>query len=347
VGPAGRERVNDRGERLFRNTLFGFGFDAQTVQDCWMNRTTEGARNTYRRMLRYYDEGLEALGIDSATIDTLQKAEAAMIAVGRWLAKSRRADGKLDTLAPTVVENVKKAVGVMYRYNSSWGHLSDSRALRAMIRNLKMKKPRIIRPLRLPVTIVQVWRYLRTLPPAHRKTRADLVRVAVVQARLLGRLRHTEVIQMDAEATDPTPMGWPFLVRLKGGTDLTEITIPRLREQALCAVHHLTELRDRLRDEKTTNDNSHTSFWVRENGMLMTTPHLRKASAEIMQAAGARNSRGYLLKHAMMTALRGAGMLAEDLSLYARHKPGSSTFTRYVDWSDSLKAGLKKVIKKR
>jgi hypothetical protein len=331
---------------MFRNTLAGFGFDAQTVQECWMNRTTESARNTYRRMLRYYDEGLEALGIDYTTINTLQKAEAAMLAVGRWLAKNRRTDGKLDTLAPTVVENVKNAVGVMYRYNSSWGHLSNSQALRAMIKSLKIQKPRIIRPLRLPFAIVQVWRHLRTLPPAHRKTRADLVRVAVVQARLLGRLRHTEIIQMDAEATDPTPTGWSFLVRLKGGTDLTEITIPRLHEQALCPVHHLSELRDRLRSERANNNNNHTSFWVRENGTLMTTPHLRKASAEIMQAAGTSSSRGYLLKHAMMTALRGTGMLAEDLSLYARHKPGSSTFIRYIDWSASLKAGLKKVLNK-
>jgi integrase len=179
------------------------------------------------------------------------------------------------------------------------------------------------------------------------KTRSELVRVAVVQARLLGRLRHTEVIQMDAEATDPTPTGWSFVVRLKGGTDLTEITIPRLRERALCAVHHLTELRDRLRSEKAKNDSSSTSFWLQENGSQMTVPHLRKASAEIIQAAGSHNSRGYLLKHAMMTALREAGMLAEDLAQYARHKPGSTTFTRYVDWSDSLKAGVIKVTNKK
>jgi hypothetical protein len=125
---------------MFRNTLAGFGFDAQTVEECWMNRTTEGARNTYRRMLRYNDEGLEALHIDPTTIDTLQKAGATMLRVGRWLAKDRRAEGRLDTLAPTVVEEVKKAVSVMYRYNSGWGHLSDSRALRAMVKNLKIER---------------------------------------------------------------------------------------------------------------------------------------------------------------------------------------------------------------
>ena len=77
-----------------------------------------------------------------------------------------------------------------------------------------------------------------------------LVRVCVVLARLFGRLRHTEISQMDAEATNPTPAGWNFVVRLKGQADLTEISIPRMREQALDAVLHLEVYRDLLRMER-------------------------------------------------------------------------------------------------
>jgi hypothetical protein len=46
-----------------------------------------------------------------------------------------------------------------------------------------------------------------------------------------------------------------------------------------------------------------------------------------------------------MTALREASMLADDLAECGRHKPDSYTFHRYVEWSESLQAGMSKVLK--
>ena len=170
--------------------------------------------------------------------------------------------------------------------------------------------------------------------------------------RLLGRLRYTELAQVDAEARDPTRTGWPIVVRLKGQTDLSEIEIPRLKEQALCPVRHMEEWRRRLRAEKANrgdeddvkDDGANTSFWIREDGRQMHLAELRDAGKRIMQAAGTNDTHGYMLKHAFLTALRDAGMLAEDLAAYARHKPGSATYTRYLDTTDRLQAGMKKVL---
>jgi hypothetical protein len=331
--------VNDRGEDLFRFTLAACGHDDDTIDECWHARTTQGSRDKFRRLLRYYDEGLEALNIHPISINSTSKAESAMLQVGRWLANKRP-----KPLLPSVIENVAGAVGVMYGYNTNWKRLKESRPLRAMVRRLKWQRPKIVRPLTLPVPIVKVWRYIRSQLPSHEKERKVLVRVCVCQARLLGRLRYTELAQLDAEETDPTPSGWYFIVRLKGHPDLTEICIPRLREQALDPVLHLLELRNRLRAERARHGSNETSFWVRENGKAMSTPELRRAGAEIMQAAGTRDTRGYLMKASMMTALREAGMLADDLAMYSRHKPGSNTYTRYVDWSKTLKAGIGKVL---
>jgi integrase len=158
-------------------------------------------------------------------------------------------------------------------------------------------------------------------------------------------LRYTELFQLDTEATEPTHTGWRFVVQLKGQDDYTEIFVPRLKEQALCPVLHLEVYRDLLRVERAEHGQSSTSFWVRPDGQLMKVPEIREQGKRIMQAAGTRSARGYMLKHMFMTALREAGMLAEDLAEYGRHKAGSSTFRRYVDWSGSLEAGMKKVLR--
>jgi hypothetical protein len=44
-----------------------------------------------------------------------------------------------------------------------------------MAKNLKVERPRTISTVSLLVSIVQVWRHLRKLPPAHKKTRAGLM----------------------------------------------------------------------------------------------------------------------------------------------------------------------------
>ena len=332
--------MNDRGQTLFWRTLGTvFAFEDDDIHACWGDRTSAGGRNTYRRLLRYVDEAYEALHIDSVTLDTAAKAERALMHACRWLATSRP-----EPLSPSVVETAKNAACVMYSYNTAWTPLAHSRPLRAEIKRLKMARPKVVRPLRLPLPIVKIWRYLRQLPPSRKKNRITLVRVCVCQARLLGRLRYTELAQLDAEASDPTPTGWRFSVRLKGRPDLTEIEVPRLREDALDPVRHLERYRDVLRVERARHGRPSTSFWTKADGKPMSTAHLRKEGSLLMQAAGTQDRRGYMLKHAFVTALRDAGMLADDLAAYARHRPGTNSYVHYLDTSERLEAGMASVV---
>jgi hypothetical protein len=72
---------------------------------------------------------------------------------------------------------------------------------------------------------------------------------------------------MDAEATEPGETGWNFVLRLKGHTDVDEITVQVLEELATDPVLPRTEWRRRLRQERADLDcEQQTSLWMRSDG---------------------------------------------------------------------------------
>jgi hypothetical protein len=233
----------------------------------------------------------------------------------------------------------------MYGYNTAWKRLTESRPLKSMVKNLRQQKPVIHRQLQLPARIGKILQHMRTLLSPDRLSREVLFQVCVVLVRLWARLRHTEVWQTDVEATEPTETGWNFVLRLKGHTDLDEITVPRLEELAIDPVRHLTEWRRRLRQERADRDGEQeTSLWMRSDGRKMSPQDLRDASSHLMQAAGTTDTRGYLLKHMLLTELRERGMRSEEIAEFARHKPGSRTWSvHYMDWNPSMQDAIDKV----
>jgi hypothetical protein len=323
-------RINDPGETLFRQVLTSFGFDDRTVQDCWDERKGNTQRK-FRRELRYYVDGLKALNIDPRTIDSFEKAEQAILKVVHWL---HDVMGK----SPSVVSDTVSTVGVMYGYKASLSKLSASKALRSAIKVMKRRKPKVRRELKLNWKLADLWRHFRSQGVPEDLVWDDLVCKCVCLARVFGRLRYTEIQQLDAEEREPTTEGWEFVVMLKGRVEATVITIARNEELALDPVQHLIELRERIRKKKRERVcMEETGFWMMEDGKKMGYDEIREAGARAMRAAGIEDNRSYHMKHAAITELQRLRVQPENIVAFARHRQGSTVWaSSYLDSGNSL-----------
>lgn len=322
------ERINDEGENLFRQLLSGFGLEDETVQDCWDERTKSQRR--YRREMRYYADALRGLNIDPGGLTTYQEAERSVLRALRWL--------KVNTnLSAAVIRHVKSTVCVTFSYQTAWPRMTASSILRATLFAQQKRNPTVVRPLQLDWTIKDMWRHYRQLPPLGRLPWDTLVSKTIVLTRVFGRLRYTELEQLDAEATEPDAKGWRFVTQIKLHKYLNEITIDRLHEEALDPVRHLLQLRDRIRRRKGEIEcMEETTFWMKENGEKMTYGDIRRAVTGDMEAAGIKKARPHQLKHAAITELQRRRVPEEEIVAFARHKPGSKTWAaNYLDTENS------------
>jgi hypothetical protein len=150
------------------------------------------------------------------TIKSADQAEQALAKVLQWLRDSKK-------LSPAVCECVKNTVSTMYGYKLGWSKLSESRILKGLIKRLKKENPKAKKELRLDWRLSTLWKYLRSQRTPQHLSWKDLTGKCIVLARVFGRLRITEVEQLDAEETEPTEEGWEFTVWLKGGAEPTVI----------------------------------------------------------------------------------------------------------------------------
>jgi hypothetical protein len=224
-----KRRINDEGEELFERVLGGFGFDEGTIRGAWNDRKSQ---RKFRRECRYFSEGLRALNTRVETIQSADQAEQALAKVLQWLRDSKK-------LSPTVCEGVKSTVSTMYGYKLGWPKLSESKILKGLIKRLKKESPKAKKELRLDWRLSTLCKYLRGQRTPEYLNSKDLTGQCIVFAKVFGRLRITEVEQLDAEDTEPTEEGWEFTVWLKGGVQPTVIMIRKNQELALDLVRHL------------------------------------------------------------------------------------------------------------
>jgi hypothetical protein len=159
----------------------------------------------------------------------------------------------------------------------------------------------------------------------------------IVLVRTFGRLRFTELENLDAEAGEPDANGWSFITTIKMHADPEVVTVPRLRELALDPVRHLLQLRDRIRLKRTEMEcMEQTVFWMREDGRRMSYENIRTACKESMRAAGIDDNKPHHLKSAAITELQRSAVPPVEIVAYARHKQGSYTWANnYLDTGNS------------
>jgi hypothetical protein len=131
IGSRERERINDRGERLFRDVLESLGLDGETINYSWDSRQADTQRK-FQRHSRYYSEGLNALQINATAITAAEQAEQVLARVLLWL-RNERPHELGGQLSMSVCEGVRGAVCVMYSYRLNWARLTESRVLKGVM----------------------------------------------------------------------------------------------------------------------------------------------------------------------------------------------------------------------
>jgi hypothetical protein len=210
--------------------LTGFGYTEGDVKDFW-NERKPSTQRSFMRELRYYYEGLSALGIDVRQLTTYSQVERTMLSVLRWLRREKQ-------LSPSVCADTKNGVSVMYSYMSEWPRLTVSKPLCGLIKTFWMEAPPTKQQLKLNWHLVQLLRYLRTLPSVEYLEWDILMSVTICIVKIFGRVRYTEMEMLDAEQTEPNSTEWNFEVQLKGRKHKEIIAILRLRELVLDPVRH-------------------------------------------------------------------------------------------------------------
>jgi hypothetical protein len=322
------DRKYDLGEAVFRHIVARFVPDPTSVQECWEERTS--SRDQYRREITYIAKAWAALGIDLDSITTAQAAQQAVLHGLRWLDEN-------TTHSADVLQHVKSSACVMFAYNGFWPSLTPSRVIRAALKRIRRGNPSIRKPLSLNWEFKELWLYLRSLPPPDKLLWNQLLGSTIILTRTMGRLRQTELERLDAEEDDPGEDGWWFQTIIKLHEDPEMVFVPALRELALDPVRHLLEVRKRIRQKRTQiRCMPDTSFWMDENGRKLSRVKIVKLTTDMMTAAGIVNPHAKNLKHAAVTALHRAGMPAEEIVAYARHKQGTTTWKRrYLDTAEA------------
>jgi integrase len=318
--------------------------DEQQISDDWNERK---ANAHFRREMRYFWEALVALNINPTTLTTAALAENALIRALRWLHKQRRDDNGLTAnLTNSVCGQVKSAACTTFAYITPWPKLTSSPSIRATLRAQQREDPTVEQDLELDWEIAQLWEYIRKLPPLIQLAWLTLIGVTIILVRVFGRLRFTELAQLDAEATDPDEQGrWWFVTLIKLHRRPQQICIDTIPEEALDPVRHLLAVRSRVREKKkkTKNVVAGTSFWMGENGEKMTYKQIRNSVIEVMRAAGINNPKPHQLKAAAITELKKRGASEADIVQYARHVHGSRTWAKHYWDADNCRDSTRKL----
>jgi site-specific recombinase XerD len=173
-----------------------------------------------------------------------------------------------------------------------------------------------------------------------------LIGVTIILVRVFGRLRFTELESLDAEATEPDERGrWRFVTTIKLHRRPNQICIDRQPEEALDPVRHLLLIRERVRKMRRSveEDGGESSFWVDENGRKMSYKQIRARVIEVMTAAGISNPKPHQLKAAAITELKKRGAAEADLTQYARHVHGSSTWAKHYWDADNCRSSMREL----
>jgi hypothetical protein len=329
---------------LFAQLLRQAGLDKRQIRDDWNERKTQ---SRFRREMRYFWEALVALNINPVTLNSAALAENALVRALRWLREERRDDkGRPAHLSASVCSHVSSAVCTTFAYISSWPKLTGSTSLRATLRAQQRADPVVERDVELSWELAQLWRFIRALPPMARLPWLMLIGVTIILLRVFGRLRFTELDQLDAEATEPDASGrWRFVTLIKLHRRPQQICVDSLREVALDPIRHLLMVRNKVRKMKENMEEAmeNTGFWVNENGTKMSYAQIRNSVIEVMRAAGIPNPKPHQLKAAAITELKKRGVCDADLVQYARHVHGSHTWANFYWDADNCRENLQKL----
>jgi hypothetical protein len=149
--------------------------------------------------------------------------------------------------------------------------------------------------------------------------------------RVSGRLRFTELEQLDAEAIDTDEHGpWCVVTLIKLHRRPQQISIDAVPEESLDPVRHLLEVRRRVKERKKKMRNAGTGrgFCMGENEEKMSYKQIRNSVINVMRAAGISNPKPHQLKAAATMELKKRGTSEPDIVQYTRHVHGSRTWAK-------------------
>jgi hypothetical protein len=316
--------VNAKGERFFRESLAQTGRSESLIDTLWKARCTK-AQDSFRRSLRYYVEGCEALQINPLRINSYNRAEHSLSEVMQRMFDA----GKYSV---RVIADMKTAVSILFSLRlPRRPKLSEDHVVQTLLQSYTRQRPLRKKRLHLPYTHSQYKEGARKqMLPGQLSTRM-LHGKTIDLLRSMHSLRTTEAAQMDREATSPSLDGssWTFDLKIKG-SGVQEVTIKRNADVHLDPIAHLLEVRRRARLTDAAAGN--TSMWLRDDGTVMSEQALRNASKAAMQDAGIDDNCSYHLKHMAATELMDKGVDPEKIRSFMRHRKSSNyLLDNYVD----------------
>jgi hypothetical protein len=318
-------RVNAVGENLFGVVLRVGGIPDDQIESLWKKRGVQ-AQNNFRRCLWYFYNACSSIGMNPESISSYEQARGALRSAMEMLSKEGKRSAR-------VIGDVKSAVSIMFGYRfSDKPALATERVAKDLLLAYHRQKPTQKKHLELCFTWKELAIGLATLPlPAELDTHELVGKTACIVRGMTG-LRTTEIVQLNPEDTDPSPDGekWSFWVRIKGRLDLERVTIEKNADAHIDPIAHLLQIRTRGR--RRTPALRCPSFWLRDDGSLMSAAVIRAESAKTMQAVGIKDTHSYHIKHAAATALVDSGVAEAKIRSFLRHRQSSRVLMEnYVD----------------
>jgi hypothetical protein len=295
--------------------MLAAGKKTRTAERLWGSR--KDPRN-FRRHMTYFAQACDALDIMVNELHTYEEAVDAMAEAMEYMWAEKRRPA-------TVIRDVKGAVSTTYAY--VYGkQMSEHKMIQDLLKAYLHSNPPIKQPLKLKWKLKQLLDHFRAQRrPRYLEWDALIAKTACL-LRIFVALRLTEAMQLQCEDTEPNEdqSEWEFVVQIKLKDHRDIITVHKNDDETIDPIAHLIELRERIRTIGEEAENG--SFWIRYDGSAVRYETVRRSVVSVMHEAGIDDTHAYHLKHAALTALVEENALPVNITNFARHKNGSTTY---------------------